>query len=116
MRPAPVLRSQYVSLTIVAIIANMAIMKTRQTTSKATSHRQKDMNRALVGHRAKASYSATEAKNEFGRLLEQAIHGTTVVITKHDSPRAVLISIDKFEELQNAPVSRLNTLTEQFDA
>ena len=63
----------------------------------------------------KASYTATEAKNEFGRLLEQAIHGTTVLITKHDSPRAVLISIDHFQSLQEAPQAKLNTLTEQFD-
>ena len=62
-----------------------------------------------------ASYTATEAKNEFGRLLEQAIHGTTVLITKHDSPRAVLISIDRFQTLQEATQGKLNTLTEQFD-
>jgi prevent-host-death family protein len=61
------------------------------------------------------SYTATEAKNEFGRLLEQAIHGTTVLITKHDSPRAVLISIDHYQTLQEAPQTKLITLTEQFD-
>jgi prevent-host-death family protein len=48
-------------------------------------------------------------------LLEQAIQGTTVLITKHDSPRAVLISIDHFQTLQEAPQAKLNTLTEQFD-
>lgn len=63
----------------------------------------------------KISYTATEAKNEFGRLLEQAIQGTTVLITKHNSPRAVLISIDHFQTLQEAPQAKLNTLTEQFD-
>ncbi|HEX5886878.1 MAG TPA: type II toxin-antitoxin system prevent-host-death family antitoxin, partial [Pyrinomonadaceae bacterium] len=51
----------------------------------------------------------------FGRLLEQAIQGTTVLITKHDSPRAVLISIDRFQTLQEAPQAKLNTLTQQFD-
>ena len=48
-------------------------------------------------------------------MLEQAIRGTTVLITKHDSPRAVLISIDHFQTLQEAPQAKLNTLTEQFD-
>jgi prevent-host-death family protein len=48
-------------------------------------------------------------------LLEQAIQGTTVLITKHDSPRAVLISIDHFQALQDAPQAKLDTLTEQFD-
>jgi prevent-host-death family protein len=64
---------------------------------------------------ATKAYTATEAKNEFGRLLEQAIQGTTVLITKHDSPRAVLISIDHFQTLQEAPQAKLNVLTEQFD-
>ena len=62
------------------------------------------------------SYTATEAKHEFGRVLEQAIHGATVVITKHDAPRAVLISMDQFKALQDAPQLKLNTLSEQFDA
>ena len=63
-----------------------------------------------------ASYTATEAKHEFGRVLEQAIHGETVVITKHDSPRAVLMSIDQFKALQDAPRLKLNTLSNEFDA
>ena len=65
---------------------------------------------------ARASYTATEAKHEFGRVLEQAIHGATVVITKHDAPRAVLISMDQFNALQDAPQMKLDTLSEQFDA
>lgn len=69
-----------------------------------------------TGGASQASYTATEAKNEFGRVLEQAIHGTTVVITKHDSPRAVLISMDRFQALRQAPQLKLNTLSEQFDA
>src|SRR5262245_20157112 len=36
-----------------------------------------------------ASIPATDAKNEFGRILEKAIQGGTVVITKHDVPKAV---------------------------
>jgi len=64
----------------------------------------------------RASYTATQAKHEFGRVLEQAIHGATVVITKHDAPRAVLISMDQFKALQDAPQMKLNTLSEQFDA
>jgi len=46
--------------------------------------------------------SATEAKNEFGRILERVIQGAKVVITKHDSPKAVLISMDEFNALSNA--------------
>src|SRR5580765_5995356 len=69
-----------------------------------------------VGSGTRASYTATEAKHEFGRALEQAIHGATVVITKHNAPRAVLISIDQFKALQDAPQLKLKTLSSQFDA
>ncbi len=48
------------------------------------------------------AYTATQAKNEFGRVLDAALQGATVVITKHRAPRAVLISIDEFTALQQA--------------
>lgn len=60
--------------------------------------------------------SATEAKNEFGRVLEMAMQGTRVVITKHDSPKAVVISMDEFNVLSNAHRAELATLTEEFDS
>ena len=59
--------------------------------------------------------SATEAKNEFGRILETVIQGGKVVITKHDSPKAVLISVDEFNALSNAHRAELETLSEEFD-
>ncbi|MEI9977120.1 MAG: type II toxin-antitoxin system Phd/YefM family antitoxin [Ignavibacteriota bacterium] len=59
--------------------------------------------------------SATEAKNEFGRILEIVIQGGKVVITKHDSPKAVLISMDEFNALSNAHRAELETLSEEFD-
>ncbi len=62
------------------------------------------------------SYTATEAKNEFGHMLDQAIQGATIVITKHDAPRAILISMDKFTALQQAPQLKLDTLSAEFDA
>ena len=62
------------------------------------------------------SYTATEAKNEFGRLLDEAVQGVTVVITKHEAPRAVLISMDRFQALQQAPQMKLDTLSSEFDA
>lgn len=68
------------------------------------------------GPEPSASYSATEAKNEFGRMLEKAIQGQTVVITRHDTPRAVLISLEDFNALRRAPERKLNTLSDEFDA
>ncbi|MFB3813985.1 MAG: type II toxin-antitoxin system Phd/YefM family antitoxin [Terriglobales bacterium] len=61
------------------------------------------------------SYTATQAKNEFGRVLDEALQGATIVITKHDTPKAVLISMDKFNALQQAPQMKLDTLSAEFD-
>lgn len=62
-----------------------------------------------------ASISATDAKNEFGRILEKVIRGGKVVITKHDSPKAVLISMDEFNALSNAHRAEIDALSEEFD-
>lgn len=60
--------------------------------------------------------SATVAKNQFGRILEGVIRGGTVVITKHDAPKAVLISVEEFHALSRANQTRLDTLSREFDA
>lgn len=63
-----------------------------------------------------ASISATDAKNEFGRILEKVIQGGMVVITKHDVPKAVLISVDEFDAISRANRVKLDTLSGEFDA
>ena len=60
--------------------------------------------------------SATAAKNEFGRALEKALQGVTVVITKHDEPKAVLLSMEDFQTLSQAPQNKLDALSGEFDA
>ena len=67
-----------------------------------------DKDRALV--------TATEAKNKFGRLLERAMQGGLIVITRHDAPKAVLLSMDEYTALASAPESRINTLSAEFDS
>ena len=63
-----------------------------------------------------SSFTATDAKNEFGRVLEMVIQGGVVVITKHDAPKAVLVSVDEFNALARATESKLDTLSSEFDA
>lgn len=59
--------------------------------------------------------AATRVKNEFGAILEQATHGGAVAITRHDKPKAVLISYDEFESLVKARAHTLDDLTSEFD-
>ena len=63
----------------------------------------------------RAPVTATEAKNNFGLLLEKAIQGEVVVITKHEAPKAVLISIDQYTALSGAPEARIDSLSAEFD-
>jgi prevent-host-death family protein len=63
-----------------------------------------------------ATFTSTVAKNEFGRILEIALRGRVVVITKHDTPKAVLVSLDEFNAMTRVPERTLDTLTGDFDA
>ncbi len=65
---------------------------------------------------AASTVTASDAKNEFGRVLEKVIQGGIVVITKHDEPKAVLISVQEFDALSNAGRIQLDTLSGEFDA
>jgi len=58
--------------------------------------------------------AASEAKNQFGQVLESALRDGAVVITKHDTPKAVLLSIEELEALTAR--SNLDTLAREFDA
>jgi antitoxin Phd len=75
---------------------------------------------AYRNHRGKevevASFTATEAKNEFGRVLQEATHQGIVVITRHDEPEAVVLSFDEFKDLAGSRERRLDALSSEFDA
>jgi antitoxin Phd len=61
-----------------------------------------------------STVTATDAKKDFGKILEKAIKGEIVTITKHDAPKAVLISVDQLNAL--SPQRKIDSLDAQFDA
>ena len=65
--------------------------------------------------RAVTTVQASEAKNQFGQVLETALTSGPVVITKHDAPKAILMSITEFEAMTRTR-DQLDTLTRRFDA
>ncbi len=65
---------------------------------------------------ARLTVTATQAKNGFGPLLEKAIQGSAVVITKHDQPKAVLLSVAEYEALVSHREPSLATLAKEFDS
>ena len=60
--------------------------------------------------------AASRLKNEFGAVLEQAVRGGAVAITKHETPRAVLISYDEFRALVEARSQSLSDLGAEYDS
>jgi len=60
--------------------------------------------------------AATRVKNEFGQILEQATHTGAVAITRHDTTKAVLLSVAEFESLVSARSRTLDVLGNEFDA
>jgi antitoxin Phd len=59
--------------------------------------------------------AATRFKNEFGAIFEQAALGGAVAITKHNTPKAVLLSYAEFVALTRAAVPELDELADEFD-
>src|SRR5258707_858242 len=59
--------------------------------------------------------AATRFKNEFGSIFEQAALGGAVAITKHNTPKAVLLSYAEFAALTKASTPALDDLSDQFD-
>ena len=59
--------------------------------------------------------AATRLKNEFGTVLEQALRGGAVAITRHDMPKAVLISYDEFQSLVKSRSHSLGDLTAEYN-
>ena len=65
---------------------------------------------------AMPTFTATAAKNEFGRVLDAVAEKGAVTITRHDAPKAVLLSIDEYESLIARGSRALDALTAEFDA
>lgn len=63
-----------------------------------------------------AKVPATRFKNEFAAMFEQAALGKPVAITKHDTPKAVLISYEEFQALMRARSAALHELEAHFDS
>jgi antitoxin Phd len=59
--------------------------------------------------------SATDAKNNLGEVLDRVMQSGMVLITKHEAPKAVLLSMEEYGALSGAAHSRLDSLNSEFD-
>jgi len=60
-------------------------------------------------------FSASEAKHNFGQLLDTALSAGPVTITKQRKPTAVLISLDDYKVLTQVEDRALAVLSAEFD-
>jgi len=65
---------------------------------------------------APVTISATDAKNKLGQVLDTVIQGGMVLITKHETPKAILLSMEEYGALSRGAQTRLDTLNDEFDA
>jgi len=93
-------------LTIMDIMAKIATMKKRVNSNS--------ISRSMPV--ATTFVSATEAKNEFGRVLERVILGGVMFITKHGAAKAVLMPVEQYNALSHATELQLSNLAHQFDS
>lgn len=61
------------------------------------------------------SVSSTEAQNNFGQVLSQAMLHGMVFITKYGAEAAVVLSMDRFRTLVPSREPDLEALTQEFD-
>jgi antitoxin Phd len=60
--------------------------------------------------------SATDAKNKFGDLLDSVLQSGMALITRHETPKAVLLSMEEFRALSRVAETKLDSLSGDFDA
>ena len=60
-------------------------------------------------------FSASDAKHNFGELLDTALRSGPVTITKQRKPTAVLISLDDYKALTQVEDRALAALAAEFD-
>ncbi len=59
--------------------------------------------------------ASTQAKSSFGELLDQVAASGAVAITRHDTPKAVLVSFEEIEALGRLRSESLDTLSSKFE-
>src|SRR3954468_5464789 len=61
------------------------------------------------------SVAATRLKSECGTVLDEAMRGGAVVITRHATPKAVLLSFEEFQALVRDRSPDLKNLDAEYD-
>ena len=80
--------------------------------SRALDIRDPGVSRAVSGL---TSFSSTSLATGVGAVTREVMKRGAAVITKHEEPVMVLMSIERYVELEHAAAPNLDALTRQFD-
>ena len=61
-------------------------------------------------------FSSTRLATDIGAVTREVMREGAAVITRHDAPMMVLVSIDRYAELERASTPDLDALSSRFDA
>ena len=61
-------------------------------------------------------FSATRLATDMGAVTREVMRRGAAVITRHESPAMVLVSIDRYAELERGSAPDLHALSARFDA
>ena len=78
--------------------------------------RERLANEGLTLASSPVHMSATKVKNNMGQVLDRVIQGETVLIFRHQTPKAAVVPIAEFEKLARRPETGLDRLTQKYDA
>lgn len=81
--------------------------------SGATLRSHEEVARAVRGL---PEIPATKLANQAGAVTREVLRRGAAVITKHDEPVMVLMSVERYAELERAAAPDLGELTREFDA
>lgn len=66
--------------------------------------------------KALPEFSATRLATEVGTVTREVLRRGAAVITKHQKPVMVLMSVERYAELERAAAPDLEAMTREFDA
>jgi prevent-host-death family protein len=93
----------------------------RRSVSHALGVRERGHKRTSVGSSPRRTeqavrMTATKVKNQLGQVLDRVMQGETVVIMRHEIPKAAVIPMVEFEKLSRSQEEGLSALSRKYDA
>jgi antitoxin Phd len=92
----------------------------RRSVSHALGVRERGTQRTSVGSSPRPTeravrMTATKVKNRMGQVLDRVIQGETILIMRHEIPKAAVIPMAEFEKLFSPQEEGLGALSRKYD-